>query len=52
MNKNNIKTEFAILSILLGVAAIASTAAYFIYKILRDRAYKEKWHEYDDCGLA
>lgn len=41
-----------IISILLSVAAVASTAAYFLYKLSSNRAYNEKWKDYDDCGVA
>lgn len=39
-------------STLLGVAAFASTLAFCIWKLFSDRAYKQKWKDYDDCGLA
>lgn len=39
-------------SALLGVAAFASTLAFVIWKIFSDKAYKQKWKDYDDCGLV
>ncbi len=41
-----------VISILLGVAVIASTSAYLIFKFVSERTYRRKWEDYDDCGLA
>lgn len=46
------KTAISAVSVLLGIAALASTIAYFVYRIYSNRAYNEKWKDYDDCGLA
>lgn len=40
------------ISILLGVAVIATTSAYLIFKFVSERTYRKKWKDYDDCGLA
>lgn len=41
-----------LISILLGVAVIATTSAYLISKLVSERTYRRKWEDYDDCGLA
>ncbi|MEG0693181.1 MAG: hypothetical protein RR444_08880 [Oscillospiraceae bacterium] len=41
-----------VISILLGVAVIATTSAYLIFKFVSERTYRRKWKDYDDCGLA
>ena len=41
-----------IISILLSVAAVASTAAYFFYKLSSNPADNAKWKDYDVCGVA
>lgn len=46
------KTAISAISVLLGIAALASTVAYFVYRIYSNRVYNEKWKDYDDCGLA
>ncbi|MEG0571215.1 MAG: hypothetical protein RR497_06180 [Oscillospiraceae bacterium] len=46
------KKQMPIISFLLGIAVIASAAAYIIYRYMSDKAYHEKWKDYDDCGLA
>jgi hypothetical protein len=32
------------------ILVIASTAL-FVYKYLEDKAYDEKWRDYDECGI-
>lgn len=39
-------------TVLLGIALIATTFAYLISKFVSDRSYRKKWEDYDDCGLA
>ena len=46
------KTAISVISVLLGIAALASTIAYFVYRIYSNRVYNEKWKDYEDCGLA
>lgn len=46
------KKSIPIISILLGIAVIATTAAYIIFKVISERTYRRKWKDYDDCGLA
>ena len=40
------------LSILLTIAAVASTAAFLLYRVMSEKAYQKKWSDYDDCGVA
>lgn len=46
------RKQLPIISLLLGLAVVATTAAYVLYKFASDRAYKKKWQDYDECGLA
>ncbi len=46
------KNPMPIISLLLGVAVIATTTAYVLYRYVSDKAYKKKWKDYDECGLA
>lgn len=54
--KRNINQEpqkgGSFISLLLGIAIIATTSAYFIYRFMSERTYRRKWSDYDDCGLA
>lgn len=55
-SKENLKHHQAgmikALSILLTIAAVASTAAFLLYRIMSEKAYQKKWSAYDDCGVA
>ena len=46
------KRSITIISILLSIAAIASTVARWFYKVSSKRAYEDKWKDNDDCGVA
>lgn len=39
------------LSMLLGMAAIASTVAFVLSRISLKKAHEAKWQEYDECGV-
>lgn len=52
MNKNIGTKIISIVSALLGVAAVASTIAYFVWHSYKDKLHREKWKDYNDCGLA
>lgn len=45
------KSQVSILTLLLGVAAVATTLAYLVFRICDDRSYQRKWSDYDDCGI-
>ncbi len=40
------------LSLVLTITMLVCSACYLVYKITNDRAYREKWKDYNDCGLA
>ena len=48
--KNN--GYISIITVLLGVAAVATTIAYFVIRVYNDHQHREKWKDYNDCGLA
>ena len=35
-------------ALILGVAS----TAFFVYKLLSNRAYLERWKDYDECGMV
>lgn len=45
------KSQIPFVSFLLGLAVVATTAAYILYKYSSDKAYRQKWKDYDECGL-
>ena len=54
MSKKNHSSNnaFSIIALVLGLISVVVAALYMIYRFLSDRAYQEKWKDYDDCGLA
>lgn len=56
MKKNEVAEQksrgpFSVISALLGAAAVATTIAYFIWRVYNDHQYHEKWKDYNDCGI-
>lgn len=39
------------LSVLLAMIAALATVAYATSRVMRNRAYDEKWRDYEECGL-
>lgn len=31
---------------------VVASVAYIIYRTMSNRAYNEKWKDYDECGLS
>lgn len=42
----------AVVSLILTIASLVLSVAYLVYRITSERAYREKWKDYNDCGLA
>ncbi len=42
----------AVGSLLFTIASLVLSASYLAYRLADERAHREKWEEYDDCGLA
>lgn len=50
--ENDEKFAFlTIFSVLLGFAAVATTAAFLLIRFFIDKAYQKRWSDYDDCGV-
>lgn len=47
-NKSEGKGFWIILSALV---IIAASSVYFVYKLMSNKAYNEKWQDYDECGI-
>ncbi|MEM1484365.1 hypothetical protein V6615_05730 [Oscillospiraceae bacterium PP1C4] len=41
-----------VIPLAVSLLVICVTAGYYIYRFARERAYREKWKDYYDCGLA
>ncbi len=41
-----------IIPLAVSLLVLCVTAGYYIYHFASERAYREKWKDYNDCGLA
>lgn len=39
------------ITMFLGIVTLLSAAAYLIYRYRSEKAYREKWADYDECGV-
>lgn len=44
-------TKMSTISLILGVLTLLTGMAYLVYRFFSERAYREKWKDYEDCGL-
>ena len=49
VRKNALKSAVPVVGALFLVVA---SVAYIIYRTMSNRAYDEKWKDYDECGLS
>lgn len=40
------------LPIIAALSVLIISAAYISSKLISERAYRQKWEDYDECGLA
>lgn len=40
-----------LLSVVVPIALLMGSVGYIVYRLLGERAYREKWKDYEDCGL-
>ncbi len=45
-------TAGAVVAAAAVLLAVSGGVAYFLYHFSKEKAYKEKWKDYVDCGLA
>lgn len=48
-NKKAFKSGLPVVGALL---LVVLSVAYIIYRTMSNRAYNEKWKDYDECGLS
>ena len=44
-------TAMSVASLVLGMLTLVMGGAYLINHFLTERAYRNKWKDYDDCGM-
>lgn len=42
----------ATFSLVTTITTLILTACFLVYSLTKEKAYNEKWKDYDDCGLA
>lgn len=42
----------ATFSLVTTITTLILTACFLVYSVTKEKAYNEKWKDYDDCGLA
>lgn len=50
MKKNAERKAF--ITIMGALFLVAASTAFFVYKLLSNKAYLEKWKDYDECGIG
>lgn len=38
--------------VICALALVVASAGYIVYRIVSEKAYSEKWKDYDECGLS
>lgn len=51
MDKAISQEKRSFVTMILGIMTLISAAAYLIYRYNSERLYREKWKDYDDCGV-
>ena len=44
-------TVMSVISLVLGMLTLIMGGAYLINHFLTERAYRNKWKDYEDCGV-
>jgi len=51
-NEERMSTKKSAMSVIVALALVVMSAGYIVYRIVSEKAYNEKWKDYDECGLA
>lgn len=51
MDKAISQEKRSFVTMILGIMTLISAAVYLIYRYNSERLYREKWKDYDDCGV-
>lgn len=49
---NALVVSSAVTSVVLALSLLTGIVAILVAKIRSDKKYKEKWKDYDECGLS
>jgi flagellar biogenesis protein FliO len=52
-NEDEQQTDFLAMTLfLVAISGLIAACCYVVSRLSRERAYREKWNDYDDCGWA
>lgn len=50
--KNNSRSSHSIIPIIISLALLMGSVVYIAFRTMSNKAYEEKWKDYDECGLG
>ena len=51
-NEENKKGYSGVIKLMLAILLALGSVVYIMYRGASNKAYKEKWQDYDECGLG
>ncbi len=52
MDENLNKEKKSVVGVIIALLLVVASASYIVFKMFSNKAYHEKWKDYDECGLA
>ena len=52
IEKEKKKAFKSAIPVVCALLLVVASVAYIIYRTFSERAYNEKWKDYDECGLS
>lgn len=52
IEEKRIEAKKSALPIIGALLLVVASVGYIVYKVTIERAYNEKWKDYDECGLV
>ena len=46
------RDKLKFLTVVLSIFSLVASVAYIAYRMASERAYREKWKDYNDCGIV
>ena len=46
------RDKLKFLTVVLSIFSLVASVAYIDYRMASERAYREKWKDYNDCGIV
>lgn len=52
IEEKRIEAKKSALPVIGALLLVVASVGYIVYRSVSERAYNEKWKDYDECGLA